>query len=498
MAISTAIDSSAVARVTGVASVFTNYRAGRFTALPQRVMLVGQGSSSVSYSTAKRTVTSAQTVAEVYGYGSPLHMAAQALLPVNGDGLGGVPLTVYPLEDDASGVASTGVITPSGVPTEGAAYQIRIGGVLSNQFVVAVGDGVADICAAMTSAINAVLAMPVIATDNSTDVGLTAKWAGVTGNSLKIQVIGVANVGVDFTISPMSGGLVNPTVDDALLQVGEVWETFLVNCLGATDGAALTAYSAFGEGRWGALVRKPLTAVSATTLSTVDDAIVVPEGRKADRVNVQVAVPGSPTPHWVIAARAVARAAVSANNNPPRDYGSLPLDGIVPGSDDVQWFYPDRDRAVKAGCSTTEVKNGVVTMGDLVTFYHPDGDPIPAYRYVVDVVKLQNVIFNVDLEFATPKWDGAPLIPDDQPTVNPDAKKPRTAVAAAAAIVENLGLEAILSDTKNTIPGIVAEIDSANPKRMNLAIPVKLSGNTNIISVDLLWGFYFGTPSVLA
>ena len=102
----------------------------------------------------------AQTVAQVYGYGSPLHLAAMALLPQNGDGLGGVPLTVYPLEDDPSGVAASGVITPAGTVTTPAAYQVRIGGILSNQFVVADGDGTADICASMAAAINAVLAMP--------------------------------------------------------------------------------------------------------------------------------------------------------------------------------------------------------------------------------------------------------------------------------------------------------------------------------------------------
>lgn len=493
-----AISSSAVARVTGIEAVFSNAGTGRIVALPQRVMLVGQGASAVSYSTDKREVTSAQTVAQIYGYGSPLHMAAQALLPSNGDGLSGVPLTVYPLVDDPSGVASSGVITPAGTVTTPAAYQVRIGGVMSNQFVVADGDGIADICAAMAAAINAVLGMPVIATNNGTDVGLVAKWKGTTGNGLKIQIIGTVDSGVDFTVSAMAGGLVNPSIDGAIAQVGGVWETMAVNCLGPNDSAALDAFSTFGEGRWGALVRKPFVAVCGTTLSTVDDCIVVPSGRRLDRTNVQVPVPGSPSAPWVIAARAVARAAALANENPPHDYGSLPLDGVIPGPDSAQWMYDDRDRAVKNGCSTTEVKNGVVTMGDLVTFYHPEGENLPAYRYVVDIVKLQNTIFNVDLEFAQPKWDGAPLIPDNQPTVNPAAKKPKTAKAAAAGIIENLGLEAILADTASTIPAIVADIDTQNPKRLNMAIPVKISGNTNIISIDLLWGFNFGTPEILA
>jgi len=171
---------------------------------------------------------------------------------------------------------------------------------------------------------------------------------------------------------------------------------------------------------------------------------------------------------------------------------------LTPGTDGEQWTYVQKDAAVKAGSSTVDVKDGIVNLSDTITFYHPTGDPIPAYRFVVDIVKLQNVIFNLDLEFVSTKWDGAALIPDGDATVDPDAKKPKTAVAAAAAIVNSLGLNAILSDTKTTIPEIVAQINSMNPKRLDMVIPIKLSGNTNIISIDLDFGFHFGTDAVVA
>jgi hypothetical protein len=132
----------------------------------------------------------------------------------------------------------------------------------------------------------------------------------------------------------------------------------------------------------------------------------------------------------------------------------------------------------------------------VVTFYHPDGDPTPAYRYVVDVVKLQNILFNLDLIFATAEWDGAPLIPDDQPTANRSAKKPKNAVAAVASMVDRLGLEAIISDPTTAKASISAEINGSNPKRLDLEFTVQLSGNTNIISVDFNFGFFFGTSPV--
>ena len=502
MAISSAVDASAVARVVGIKTIFKDLRGGGVLILPQRIAVVGQGATSATYDTTKRQVTSATEAAQLYGFGSPIHLAVRQLLPVNGDGVGTIPVTVYPLEDDASGVASTGDITPSGAATEAAAYRVRVNNIDSEEFVISVGDSVADIITAATAAINAVLEMPVIAVDatpgTSTEVGLTSKWEGTSANDIVVEVVGSTTAGVSFAIAQPAGGLVNPDVDDALNQVGNVWETMVLNCLDIADTTSLDKFSTFGEGRWGALVRRPLVVFTGNTATTVNSATTVSDARKTDRTNSQLVAPGSNDLPFVVAARQLARIAPTANNNPPQDYGSQDATGLEPGADGDQWTYADRDQAVKKGSSTVEVKDGVVNVSDVVTFYHPSGDPIPAYRYVVDIVKLQNIIFNLDLIFATKEWDGAPLIPDDQPTVNRSAKKPKAAVAAVAALLDSLGLNAIISDPESAKDNTIAAINDQNPKRLDVSTTVQLSGNTNIISVDLNFGFFFGTVSVVA
>jgi phage tail sheath gpL-like len=498
MTISTAVDPSAVARVVGIETKFQDLRGGNIVFLPQRVALVGQGNTLATYPTTKLQVTSALQVAQTYGFGSPLHLAAKQLLPENGDGLGTIPLTVYPLADDVAGVAAVGDITPSGAQTETASYVIRVNNIDSQPFTINPGDAVTAIIAAALAAVNAVLDMPVVASDGTTKLDLTAKWKGASGNDLNISVIGSTTAGTSFAITQPTGGATNPDVDPALAQVGNVWETLFVNCLEIADIATLGKYTTFGEGRWGSLVRKPCVVFTGNTATTVTAAIAVSDTRKTDRVNAQLVAPGSLDLPFVVAARQVARIAVVANSNPPQDYGSQNATGLVPGADGDQWTYADRDQAVKAGSSTVTVEDGVINIGDVVTFYHPDGDPIPAYRFVVDIVKLQNIIFNLDLEFATAKWDGSPLIPDDQPTVNPTAKKPKTAVAAVSAILDSLGLNAIISDPETAKANTFAEIDSSNPKRLNVSTTVQLAGNANIISIDLNFGFFFGTPTIVA
>lgn len=498
MAISTAVDASAVARVVGIKTIFKDLRAGGILLLPQRLAVVGQGSSASVYATTKLQVTSANQAATAYGFGSPIHLAVLQLLPVNGDGVGSIPVTVYPLVDDGAGVVSTGDITPGGSPTVAASYIVRINNIDSEEFVISVGDSVADIVTAMTAAVNASLNVPVIATDDTTDMGFTSKWKGTSANDIIVEVVGSTTAGNSFAITQPVGGLVNPDVDDALNQVGNVWETMALNCMDVADTATLDKYATFGEGRWGALVRKPLVVLTGNTATTVANATAVSDARKTDRTNGQLVAPGSNDLPFVTAARQLARIAVVANNNPPQDYGSQDATGLTPGADGDQWTFVDRDAAIKKGSSGVEVKDGVVNIADVVTFYHPTGDPIPAYRYVVDIVKLQNIIFNLDLIFATPEWDGAPLIPDNQPTVNRAAKKPKSAVAAVASMLDSLGLNAIISDPETAKANTLAEIDSGNPKRLNVSITVQLSGNTNIISVDLNFGFFFGAAQVVA
>lgn len=329
----------------------------------------------------------------------------------------------------------------------------------------------------------------------ATAVNLTSAWDGASANDLVIEVLDDLGE-LTFAITQPTGGLNNPTVDAALALVGNVWETMALNALNIDDEVALDAFQTWGEGRWGELVRKPLAGVFVgNTATELAAATAISSTRRDDRVNAQLVAPGSPNLPFVVAARQLARIAKLANTNPPHDYGSQRATGLIPGADGEQWDWPTRDLAVKAGSSTIEVKDGVVNIGDVVTFYRPVGEEPPAYRYVCDIVKLQNIIFNLDLLFAVPEWDGAPLIPDDQPTVNPAAKKPKSAKALVAGMLDSLGLNAIISDPKTAKQSITANINGANPKRLDLTVTVQLAGNTNLIPITLNFGFFFGSAA---
>lgn len=498
MALSSAVDSSAVARVTGIKNIYEARRGANTPYLPQRVAVVAQGATSATYPLTKAQFSNADDVGATYGFGSPLHLAARQLFPANGDGIGTIPATFYPLEDDGSGVAAVFDVTPTGTATEQAVFYVTVNNIRSSAIVLAAGESVTDFISKAIPAVQAVFEQPVIASDGTTTLTLTAKWAGASTNGLVVEIEGPTDAGMTFATAVTTPGAVNPDVQDALDQVGDVWETMFLNGMDLADTTTLTTFSTFGEGRWLPLVHKPCVVFTGNTADTVANATVVSDARPSDRINAQLVSPNSNDLPLVVAARQLARIVVLANNNPPHDYGSQAATGLVPAADGDQWTYAERDEAVKKGSSTIEVKDGVVNISDVVTFYHPSGETLPPYRFVVDIVRLMNITFNITLIFESQEWDGAPLIPDNTPTTNPTAKKPKTARAALAAMTEGLANDAILADPETINANTLVEINSDNPKRLDICYPAILSGNTNIKSIDNKWSFNFGASSLTA
>ncbi|MCP4566694.1 MAG: phage tail protein [FCB group bacterium] len=496
MPISTAVDPAQVSRVVGIETNFVNLNVGAVNYLPQRIAVVGQGSTASTYSLTKAQVFSPDAVGATYGYGSPLHLAVRQLLPVSGDGVGNIPVTVYPLEDNASGVVGTGDIEATVTTAAAATYWVKVNNVLSQAFNVAVGDVAGDVHDKIKVALDASVSLPILAGTVGSDVPVTSKWKGASAGDVVIEIVGPTDKGVTFAITQLASAAVNPNaaeINAALAQIGNVWETLVLNLLDVADTTALDTYAAFGEGRWGALVNKPLLVFSGDTNATVAAAIAVPDARKTDRVNCQLVSPGSNDLPFVSAARQLARIAVTAQKNPPRDYGSQIATGLTAGIDSVQWNGSQREAAVLGGSSTVQPADGVLKMSDTITFYHPSGEAVPPYRFVCDHVKLWQVLYNLDLIFNNPNWDGAPLVPDGQAHTNPDAKRPSTAVAAVAALIDSLGRAAIISDPETAKESIQAGISESNGKRLDISLVIQLAGNANIISITNNFGFFFGT-----
>ena len=323
-------------------------------------------------------------------------------------------------------------------------------------------------------------------------VDLTFSCAGEVGNDCTIGIEG-EDLGVTFALVNFAGGAVNPEVDAALAQIGSVWNTLVLNALNIEDTDVLDAIRTVGEARWDTLIHKPFVAFTGNVASNENDATAISSARRTDRINGQLVAPGSPNLPCMVAAAQIVRIARVADDNPPVGYGAEEVTSITPGADSVQWDAEARERMVQAGSSTVEVVDGVVQISDVVTFYRPQGDPLPAYRQVVAIVKLQQIIFNLALIFGAKEWAAAPLIPDDQVTINPKARKPLAARTAIRSMVDALALDAIIANPTAVKKTVFADI--GNPDSIVCGLDATLSGNTNVKDVRLNFTFNLGASA---
>lgn len=485
------LDITQVSRQLGITTTFKDTSQGKVKYLPQKIAVVGQGNTAATFATTPLEITSAGQAAIAFGYGSPLHLACRELFPVYGGGVGSIPVVAFPLDDAATGVAAAGAIGATGTQATAQSYKIRIGGIVTSDIPIPAGTTADAALALIKTAIDSVLEMPVTTgTIAASSLPLTAKWKGKTGNDILIEIIGTVS-GITFSLTQPTGGDVNPDIDDALDLIGTDWFTLVLNCFNYDDTDTLDKVFAFGDGRWSNTVYAPLVSIYGTS-DVYATRSVITDARKLDNVNCVIPAVGCPNMPHVIAGAAVREIAKQANKNPAVGYKAA-LKTLIAGSSASQENSAALNLSVNKGSSTTILKNGYITLNDIVTMYHPDAEmPNPGYRCVVTIIKLMNVIYNVKKIFESDEWIAAPLIPDADNTLNPAAKKPKDAKTVLGNLADSLGNSAIISDVAYTQENLSASISSQNPNRLDTVFPVKISGNIEVNSVDLTFGFYYG------
>ncbi len=495
------VTKSAIARVTGCDVSFKNFNTGGANLLPQRLAVIAQGADNASYTLEPFEVTDAQTVLEKMGAGSLAYLVALQLFPKTGT-QATFPVTFYPVafEADAQKTKATGALTVSGsVATKNGSGSIIIGGV-EISVVITEGETAADFAKAIAEEINKSVEMPVSAgtVEQKTPEGggsyynipLSAKWSGKTGNGIKI-VYDIETVGLSVAAVAFSGGAGVLKVDNALSLFGDVWETFILNTLGYDEKTLLNTYQTFGESRWSWQIQRPLLVAHGCTADYATRTAISDE-RKNDRINFFVQSTGSPELEAVVGARGLLDILTTADSDPAQNYKGL-FSNLIAGNRTVQESYLTRNNAVNKGASTNVLVSSCAKLSDTVLFWHPENEgKIKSWRYVVDAVKLMNIIYNIRLINEQDEVQGAPLLPDSSVSSHPNAIRPKSFRTWYANMAESLENLALISDAKFTKENMVVEIDSENPKRVNSTIPVKLSGNVEIVSTDLFFGFYVG------
>lgn len=379
-------------------------------------------------------VTSPEEVGALTGYGYMLHRLAVQTYK----GSRNIETWIIP-QDEPSGTQATGSIdfTGSVGSANGEIIYLYIAGILNRPVIVplAYAQTAAEICFAVTAAINAIKELPVTAAVNVTPeiCDITSKSNGTWGNDISIAFNRRPGEelppGIVASITPMSGGSGTYNISPALAALGtddnanEKFFTALIQGYGGAVFDAISAYVGLGNtktGLYSELVHKPFQSLTGDTVADtagLTAIIALAELRKeTDRANGIISVPGSYSHRMEIAAQAMGHRERIANIRAEENYVDIILSDIDPGDPEDRWTdtYQNRDVAVKNGVSPTLVRNNRVYIQNLVTFYHPDSVPPDSNGYASfrNLAIVQNLLDSQYRAFNTSKWKNFTIVED--------------------------------------------------------------------------------------
>lgn len=458
--------------------------------IEHRLVLLGQyNSGKTPTANVPALLSSAADADTLYGRGSMLALMAKKAFALDPN----LKIYAVPLADAGTGVAAVGSIQVTHAPSAAGTIALFIGG-QKVAVAVAADDTVNEVSAAIEAAIDAALDLPVTASVSTDTVTLTAKWAGVTGNDIRIQFdldtgdAAAEPAGVTTTVVDMATGANNPDPTTALAGLGDTWYTVIANPY--QDATAITAIEAAAVARSAAGVKKPFMAVF---------------GYNGTKANFQTAVTArnSPFASWVpvedspnlpleIAASAGALYGSRMSIQPGTPMRGRALTGIRAGAA-ASWTYSDQDTTVKAGGSTTKKNiDGSVSMIDFVTTYKTNaaGAVDDTYRFMNWLGNWQFKLYSLDALFNSAPFIDAIVLDDTAVSGRDYVIRPLFVEATVIKLIDQLWVDYGLTKNRDTVvAGIVAEINSGNPGRIDVSIPDVFGAGLRIIAAKVAWSF---------
>jgi len=499
------ITASSLAAVNG-ATVKNEQFAVEAQVIPQKNVIIGTFDEATYANITPNVpirVYSAEEVGAKTGFGFMLHRLAKYLFKP-----GTVETWIIPqLEggsdpDQATGSvdfsASTGVVAGE-IAFYVAGERVAI--------TTSAGQTADSIGSALAAAINAIDDLPVTASNLAGVVTIESKSGGEWGNyiTLAFSLLDGEELpsGVSAVITPMSGGVGTPDIQDALDALGtgdgqnEKFFTNLIHGYGA-ETAVLNAISTYnGEGNtfvgnYKKEVARPFRSLIGDTTAGsagLSAALAFAANRRTDRTNGMICAPGSYNHPQEIAAQAMGVMAVTNSTRAEEGYIDKPLDGIFVGEIADRWTntYDNRDQAVQGGVGTTLAKNGVLTLQNVITFYRP-ADVAPSsngYRAMRNISIIQNMLYNYRLNFEREKWKGITIVNDtanvSDATSREKARDRDAVIDDLVALADQFAAKAWIYDASYSKKALSVSLRSGLTG-FDIVFPVILSGEGGIFN----------------
>ena len=471
--------------VPGSNAEITAIRSGNtLTAMPLRVLLIGQLAGGIAQPNVPVPVTDPSQPPALFGSGTALARQAVKFL-----GAGPyVQVDVIGVAPAEGAVAATGSILPAGTATGNGTIAVLVGGVRV-PVVLTKGTTAAQAQAAIVAALATVTAAAAIAAavadGASASVNFTVKEAGAHGNSIDLRM-SAAHAdqvpGLTFTVTPFANGAGSPDITAALDAVSNTWYTDMHLCL--TDAPNLVTFTTELTRRYGAMVRKDAHGFIGIR-GSYSDALALQATLNCPYLCVLPANNPLWSP-WEAGAVLCAVAAQASNNDPARQMQDLVLtglEGLGPADGDL---YDENMRNVLLGTGGSTFKvaqDGTVLLERVNTTYQTDANGLPdtAWQDIMTVKTDTRVRY--EWRSYTSSWSQLKLADDGSPLSLADGVL-TPSIAKTEALIQLKLWEA--QGWIENVDGLAAQvefwIDPTNKNRLLYVMPIQVIGN--VIRVD--------------
>lgn len=442
-------------------------------------------------------ITSPTDAAEKWGYGSQLHRGTLRQWEAHG---GAVEVWGIPIPEDVGAAVATGTYTFAVNASSNGVHTFYIAG---KKFTINVTSGDTPTVQgdALVAAITNLPELPVTAANVAGVVTCTSKWKDLSANeiTLKYNLLqtekDAAPGGTTVAIVAMASGLGTSDITAALNAIiaSSTWFTDFI--MPYADMTTLDEIeTAIGNpdsftGLYGKVDEdyRPLTNWVANIekgSAGLTNAIAVGNVRKTDAVNNYVNAPYYLELPFEIACYVCGIVAYKAIDNPASHYHKISANSLFGPeaiADDWTTSYTSRDSALKAGLSLVYLVNNEVVLGDIVSFYHPDGVANPVFQFEVNKRKVWNIAKDIIADKADPQRQGTVIVENaeaatDQPkATDVDLEKARIVSLADAWQTRGLLYNSAFTKKNSTVV-----INTQNPDRIDRTIKCILSANARI------------------
>lgn len=441
-----------------------------------RSLLIGHGLTSATNT--KNALTLCGGVSEMaamVGRGSQLADMISTYRNIDAYG----ELWVIDVPEPSGGNAATGTLAVTGTAISPGTITVYIAG-KRIQTSVAGNDTAASVATALAAAINADQSLPVTALAAASNVTLTAKWKGVSGNDISVDVNyrGPAAYeqmpnGINVAVTAMASGTGTPEISGALAAMGDEPFDFIGHPW--NDAATLDAFRAeMGDttGRW-SWSQQIYGHVYTAKKGTLSELVTFGRTRNDPHHTITAVEKSAQCTVWQVAAATAARNAVFIRIDPARPTQTGELDGLLPANTGKTFTLTERQTLLTSGIATTNTISGVMRIERAITTYQKnaygdlddsylDSETLHTSAYVLR--RLKSIV--------TSKYGRHKLASDGtrfgagQAIVTP-------AVIKGEISGEYLQMErdCIVENFELFKQHLIVERDKANPNRLNVLFP---------------------------